>query len=155
MREREPKDQTFAKGTFGRFVKRHGITRDITPVDPDRFIEGPWVKRTNVFVVSLEKADKTYTSSIQFDRIFEFLPEVEDVLEHIANDIATFRHFSRDMRGFALLMGMAPDDPRLQAHFEDIASRDAAFRVFLGEEAYQEFVKISEVRGPVPPDLET
>lgn len=143
MREREPKEQTFAKNTFGRFVKRHGITRDITPTDPD-------VKMTNIFVVRLEKSGRSYVSVMEFDRVFEFLPEVEDALEYVANELAFLWRFEGDTPGLAELMGTDPGDPRLHDALEELQNELAAFKVLVGEDAYLEFLTITEARGPLP-----
>lgn len=154
MREREAKDQTFAKGTFGRFVKKHGIEREIVPIDPQMMVESPRVKRTNVFVVSLEKGGNAWTRTMVFDRNFEFLPEAEDVLENVANDIAAFRYFKDDPEALGRLLGLGPDDPRIRAHMEELAQTVATFRDLVGDAAYDEFLTITEARGPLPEEFE-
>jgi hypothetical protein len=150
MRERELKEQTFAKNTFGRFVKRHGITRKIMPIDPIRLIESQHIKRSNIFVVSLERDGRNYMSFMEFDRVFEFLPEVEDALEYVANELAFLRRFEGDTPGLAEFMGVDPGDPRLQDTLAGLRTDDATFRTLVGEDAYQEFLTITEARGPLP-----
>lgn len=150
MREREPKEHTFAKDTFGRFVKRHGITREITPIDPVQRVESPRVKKSNIFIVSMEKGGRNFMMIMEFDRIFEFLPEVEDALEYVANELAFLRRFERDTPGLAEFMGMDPGDPRLQNALDGLRSESTAFRMLVGEDAYREFLLITEPRGPLP-----
>lgn len=150
MREREPKEQTFARNTFGRFVKRYGITRDITPIDPVQLVESQHIKRYNTFVVSLEKGGRSYIKVMEFDRVFEFLPEVEDALEYVANELAFLRRFEGDTPGLAEFLGVDPGDPRLQDTLAHLRNEGAVFRLLVGEDAYQEFLTITEARGPLP-----
>lgn len=147
MKERDPQ-HTFAKNTFGRFVKKHGIELEIAPVDLERMDVGPLVRKTNIFVASLTKKEKVYTRTIEFDRTFDYMPEAEDVLEYIANEVAAYRYYKKEPVRCALTFGYNPQDPRFLAFMEALVPEVEAVKLFLGDEAYREFVTITEVRGP-------
>lgn len=148
MKKRDPK-RTFAKGTFGRFARKHGIEFRISPFDPEKLDVGPMVRKTDIFVASLKKGDKVYTQTLQFTKMFDYLPEIDDVLENIANSIGAFRYYQREPMRAALTFGYHPGDPRFLAMMEGVKDVDASMRLFLGDEAYNEFVTITEVRGPM------
>lgn len=142
MKDRPP-ERTFAKSTFGRFAAVHGISTKAVPVDPG-------AARADAFVVEIRKGGRTEVRLVQFDRIFDFFPVVEDVLENIANEAAILRHFKEDPEGLARLLEMDPADPRFSASMAEVRERIASFAELLGEKAFREFEGIREVRGPLP-----
>ncbi len=147
MRESEHRELTFAQGTFGRFAKKHGMTLEINPINPATLQEDPRVPRTNLFIVSLQKGGKHYSTMMEFERIFETMPIVEDVLEYMANEIAAYRYGSKNPRTLAKAFNLSPSSPNFQKYFEQLEQTVGGIRVFLGEQVYQEFITITEDRG--------
>lgn len=149
MRESEHREQTFAQGSFGRLVKKHGITMEIMPINPITMAEDPNVKVTNLFIVSLNKGLKAYVSTIEFERPFQTLPVVEDVLEYLLNLMTPFLQYFENVPGLAKALGLPQTDPRVQMWYEDAKKVTKDLRDTLGPEVLDEMMQIREVRGPM------
>ena len=142
MKEPEHRERTFATATFGRFVRKHGILMEINPVNPLRLVEDPYVEKARTFIFGLHKGGKSYSGIVTFDRDWETMPAVEDILEYMANVIATYRHFKDNIAGYIELMNVAPQSARVR--FEELAEIDAEWQKFLGPDAYDELMKVCE-----------
>lgn len=145
MKEPHRKPLSFRANTFARFAKKHDIDMEINPVDPFALVESTFIKRTRNFIASLEKKGRHFTMHVIFERVREELPPIEDILEYIANQVAAFENFGTDVEAFSRYTGYPPET--LKDGLEEAAATAAAFSVFLKPDAYQEFLRISEIRG--------
>jgi len=143
MKEPEHPDFTFKAGTFGRFAKKHRIEAEITAVDPIGFQESHLVRRTRWFVASLEKDGRTYTTSIEFLRYKESLPTIEDVLDYMFNEVIAWEQLHNDIPRAMQVTGYA--EPQARQWLQGLADDVKSIKLFLGPEAYAEFLTISEM----------
>lgn len=118
---------------------------EANPVDPFALVESPFINRSRYFIVDLMMNGKHFTIQVVFERPREELPPIEDVLEYIANEVAAFEHFGTDVEAFSRYTGYPPE--AVVDSLQNAANTAAAFKIFLKPKAYQEFLKISEIRG--------
>ena len=148
MRESEHREQTFAQGSFGRLVKKYGLTLEIMPINPLTMAEDPNVDATNLFIVSLNKGLNTYSRTMEFERPFTSLPTIEDVLEYLVNEMVPFLIYVNDMPGLAKALKLPLTDPRIRQWYENGKTVSMDVVKILGPEAFDELVEIKEIRGP-------
>lgn len=136
---------SFRANSFSRFAKKYGIALEATPYDPYDLVDNATLRESKDFIVNVSKDDRTYNFSLTFPEYRTELPPVEDVLEHLANDAAIMERFSRNAQGFAKLIKRPL--PVAQAVIEQASSLAGPFKIFIGPEAYAEFLGITEQRG--------
>lgn len=157
--ERRPRDLSFGAGTFSRFALKNQITMvGVKPVDPLGVVAVDEIQRSRDFEFSLLKDDQILSGSVTLDRYLDYLAEIDDVLENLANDAAVYEHFHKNPAAYGRLvekLGVDPSELDLPVLFERLKGLTSKLRAFLGEDAYGEFLKSHEVRGPwVPPGEE-
>lgn len=145
MREPEHAPRSFKANTFARFARKHGLFLEINPVDPMGLIESPFINRTKHFISSITYKGRYFTMPLQFEHVRNTLPPIEDVLEYIANEVVAYHRFGTDAEAFASYTGMPAET--LLPSLLNAQNTATAFKTFLGPEIYDEFRKISEVRG--------
>jgi len=145
MQEPAHRPMSFRANSFSRFAKKYGISLESTPYDPYGLVDNATLKESKDFIVSVSKDDRTYNFSMTFPGYLTELPPVEDVLEHLANDAAIMENFGRNPQGFAKLIKRPL--PVAQAVIEQASSLAGPFKIFIGPEAYAEFLGITEERG--------
>lgn len=135
---------SFRANSFARFSKKYGIEIEISPYDPYGLVANSHLKESKDFMVNVYKKDRFFSFSVVFDDYRTELPSVEDVLEYIANEAAIHENFKSNPEAFARLI------KRPLAYAEgllrDVSSTVPGFELFLGPEAYDEFLRITEVR---------
>jgi len=136
---------SFRANSFSRFAKKYGILLEATPYDPYGLVDNTTLKESKDFIVNVSRGDRTYNFSLTFPEYRTELPPVEDVLEHLANDAAIMEHFGRNPQAFAKLIKRPL--PVAEAVIEQASALAGPFKVFIGPEAYAEFLAITEERG--------
>ena len=142
MKEPEHPDVTFRAGSFGRFAKKHRIEAEITPVDPIGFQESRNVRRTRWFVASLEKDGRMYTTQLEFLRYKETLPAIADVLDYMFNEVIAWEQLHNDIPRAMEVTGYP--EPQARQWLQGLADDVKSIKLFLGPEAYADFLMISE-----------
>lgn len=136
---------SFQANTFSRFAKRQGVNITIEPVDPYGLVDSASLKEAKQFAVMLMKDFRAYSFAVVFDDYRTELPSIEDVLEYMANDAAIYERFGTDVKALAREAGLPLDQAaRMIEHVQAIVP---AFGLFLGSDAYEELLKITEDRG--------
>ena len=145
MREPEHTPRSFKANTFARFARKHGLFLEINPVDPMGLVESPFINRTKHFIAGISYKGRYFTMPLQFEQVRDTLPPIEDVLEYIANEIVAYERFGTDAEAFSRYTGYPPE--MLLPSLLNAKNTATAFKTFLGQELYDQFRKISEVRG--------
>jgi len=147
MQEPSHREFSFRANSFGRFARKHGISVHAEPVDPLGFIPAEALKESKIFITTLRKGERSFNLEVLFDDYRTVLPSVEDVLENMANQAVVFERIgNRELPAFARYIKKPLEVAR--AMVEDVRFSVPPFKGFLGPEAYAEFLKISETRGP-------
>lgn len=150
--ERRPPELTFRAGTFSRFALKHQITMvNVKPVDPLGVVAADEIQRSRDFEFRLHKDGQIFSGAVTLDRYLDYLAEIDDVLENLANDAAVYEHFHTNPEAYGRLverLGVDLSELNLPVLFERLKDLTSKLRAFLGEGAYQAFLESHEVRGP-------
>lgn len=144
MQEPAHRPMSFRANSFSRFVQKHGISLESSPYDPYGLVDNATLKESKDFIVQVSKDDRVYSFAMTLPEYRTVLPPIEDVLEHLANDAAIMENFSDDPQAFAELINRPLSVA--EAVIEQASSLAGPFKLFIGPEAYAEFLKITEVR---------
>lgn len=145
MQEEPHKSRSFRGDTFSRFAKKHGIEARIEPIDRYGLMESHQLSEARNFRVVLTMGQKTMDFTISFPDYRRHLPYIEDVLEYMANEVATFESFGVDPQAFATFAGVPLEEAARHVHEASAAA--GTIRVFLGLPLYRELASITEQRG--------
>lgn len=146
MHDEHHKSKSFARDTFSRFAQKHSITARLEPVDRYGLMPSGILKEARNFNVVLDVGPKTMSFAISFPEYRRHLPPVEDVLEYMANEVATYETFGEDAQAFAKFAKTSQESAA--RHVEEASTVSGAIRALLGRDIYDELVSITEQRGP-------
>lgn len=135
---------SFRANSFARFSKKYGIEIEIFPYDPYGLVSNESLKESRDFMVNVHKKGRFFTFSVVFEDYRTQLPSVEDVLEYVANEAAIYENFKGNPEGFAKLIKRPV--PYAAELLRGIDTTIPPFELFLGPDAYDEFLRITEVR---------
>lgn len=147
MHDEHHKSKSFARDTFSRFAKKHGIAARMEPIDRYGLMPPSKLKEARHFNVFLDMGEKSMSFTVSFpDYRRVHLPPIEDVLEHLANEVAAYESFGDDPQAFAAFSGASLE--AAARYMEDAGAAAGSARAFFGPALYKELASITEQRGP-------
>ncbi len=149
MQEPSHREFSFRASSFGRFARQYDITSEAQPVEPLGIIAPEYLKEAKIFITALHMGERVFNSQVIFDDYRTTLPNVEDILEYLANQAAVYEKVNeRNLPSFARMI----KKPIKVAYdyVQDVRFAIPPFKMFLGPKAYQDFIQIQEGRGPLP-----
>lgn len=132
---------TFASGTLGRFIKKHGITFRYLQVPPEMICRRQDHPGEKHFILNLAKRGGG-TIRIPFSQGagISTWPDLEETLERLAADVLMY-HDTPDPKGFVMTWGSDIED--WEQEFEIVKALTKATQEFLGEKAFNELIEMA------------
>jgi hypothetical protein len=150
MHDEHHKSKTFRRDTFSRFAQKYDFKARLEPLDSYGLMPSDKLKEAKNFRVILTMGEKTMYFNISFPEYRrQHVPPIEDVLEYMANELATYESFGEDPQAFATFAKMSLEEAA--RHVYEASDAAKTIRVFLGPDRYRELLSISEQRGPTRP----
>lgn len=143
MKEPAHRSVSFRAKSFGRFAKQYGITIEMSPYDPYGLVNNATLKESKDFIVSMNRGGRIYSFAVTFMDYRTELPSVDDVLDYLANDAAIYEVYGSKPEAFAKKI----QQPLAYAEnlLREVNLTVPAFKVFMGPQAYAEFLQITEI----------
>lgn len=141
-----PRDITFEKGTVGRLILMRGLRIESTPEAVNPLLgNDPWKDMAKHFMVRIiDRDNRELITHFSMGAGHVGPPDIEHVLEAIANDALDAERAEGSVEKYADMLGYQPDDPDVERVFRSEETQAAALRVFLGNDGYEALLTIAE-----------
>ena len=141
----EHEEKTFRAGSIGRFVKRHRIEMQASRLfNTPRHMDPGWEARH--YLIIFTRDGKEFRTTMSLGMGLPFPPDIDSVLSSVGHDAITYEQYKGDFPDYASSFGIDMYDPFEYQKFLEFSRNMRALKEFLGPEAYQELMSLSEVQ---------
>ena len=133
---------TFARGSIGRFIQRQGLSLEVKRVAPEVIQRRESHSRERHYVLTLyNRRGRILTVPYSMGALIEEEPTAQRLLETLGSDALIYYEYGTPED---LGMAFGSDPENWEEEFSAIKMQTLAFREFLGEQAFEDFMNMAQ-----------